>query len=689
MRIIAIAISFFLSGIVLAQDFEKQQIIEQRIEFIGESLEDSNIDLTAYFDDLFAFYDNPLNLNTATERELIRLHLLSDLQILSIINYRIRFGDYISIYELAAVEQLDPYTIDLILPFVTVHPVDRDAFKWNDALRYGNHEIIARYINTFEEKDGYLPKPDSVLAVSPNRQYLGSSDRLYFRYRNTYKDRVSWGITGDKDAGEEFFRGSQKQGFDFYSAHLFLRKAWKFDAVALGDYQVNFGQGLTMWSGFGMGKSADIMNGKRHATGLRPYTSVNESRFLRGGAINVQNDHIDFTAFGSYKKMDANINAADTLNGFESSFSSFQISGYHRTPGEIAKKNTLQETIAGGEFAVKGKKFRIGLATVYTAYDQALSIDTTSYKKYKFDGNQLLTTGLNYRFYIRKLTLFGETAASDNLKFGTVNGISWKVDPRLDILMIYRNYDKSFQSIYSIAFSESGDNTGERGLYFGAQARLSKKIMINAYYDQFQFTYYKWLTNDYSQGREFFGQIDYKATSKSSFYLRLRNKVTERNTKEDVFGIKGQDFITKNTIRLNYDQRINSQWSFKTRVELVQHTYGEVKSTGMLFFQDLKFRFDKLPLTLYGRYAIFDTDNYDARIYAYENDLLGVFSIPSYFYKGIRTYLMAKLDIGRNVDFWFRWDVFSYANVDSISSGLEEIQGSEKTTVKIQMMIKL
>jgi len=82
--------------------------------------------------------------------------------------------------------------------------------------------------------------------------------------------------------------------------------------------------------------------------------------------------------------------------------------------------------------------------------------------------------------------------------------------------------------------------------------------------------------------------------------------------------------------------------------------------------------------------AIFDTDNNDARIYAYENDLLGVFSIPSYFYKGIRTYIMLKYDVG-NLDFWLRWDIFSYANRDTISSGLEEIQGSEKTTIKLQL----
>lgn len=690
MKFTIIFILLILSGFAFGQrEEEKQAIIEQRIEFIGESLEDSDIDLTTYFDDLFAFYDQPINLNNTTQEELIRLHLLSDLQIISILHYRESYGDFVTIYELAAIEEIDRVTLEMILPFITVNLIQKDDFKWKNAARYGTHEILMRYQNTFEQKEGYLPKSDSILALFPNRQYLGSSDRLYFRYRNTYKDRLSWGVTGEKDAGEEFFRGTQKQGFDFYSAHLFARRLWKFNAVALGDYQVNVGQGLTMWSGFGIGKSANVMNGKRFATGLRPYTSVNENQFLRGGAVNLQFGGWDMTYFASSKKIDANVNSGDSLDFFDNNFSSFQLSGLHRTPREMEGRNALQQTIFGGEVAFRGENFRIGFSSVYTKFDQPLSIDTTGYKKFKFDGNQLLTSGLNYRFYIRKMTIFGETAASDNLKFGTVNGFAWHIDPRLDLLVIYRNYDKAFHSLYSTAFGESSDNTGERGIYFGAQARINKKVSVNAYYDQFKFTYYKWLTNDVSIGREFFGQLNYEARRGSSFYLRLRNKVTERNTKEDVFGLKGQVQIIKNTVRLNYDQRINDQWSFKTRIEWVGHQYGDVKSNGLLFFQDLKFNFRKIPLTVYGRYAIFNTDNYDSRIYAYENDLLGVFSIPSYYYKGIRTYLMLKYEIGRTVDIWFRWDVFSYANQDSISSGLEEIQGNEKTTVKLQLKIKL
>ncbi|MBD3636391.1 MAG: helix-hairpin-helix domain-containing protein [Crocinitomicaceae bacterium] len=685
--IIALCKSAFLIAQVTEE--EKQQIIEQSIEFIGDNLEDSDIDLTTYFDDLYFFFDNPINLNNTNFEELKRLRLLSDVQIMSILNYMEKYGSMLSIYELNAIEALDKATIEVLLPFVRVGEAEEEKFNWKNAFKYGKNEVFLRYERILSPKAGYTdPKNDSLVNV--NKQYLGSPDKYYLRYRKTYRDRLSWGLTAEKDAGEEFFRGTNKQGFDYYSAHLFFRDLWKFKSLAVGDFQVNFGQGLTMWSGFGMGKSANIFSGRRYAYGLRPYTSVNETQFLRGAGFSLDlGKKLDFTAFASYKKIDANINEVDSTDVFNNSFSSFQISGYHRTLNEMADKDAIGEFITGGEFAYRTKNFRLGVASVFSRYDQPLNANLKPYNQYKFNNQQLLTSGVNYRYYFRKLSFFGEASFSDNFKWGTVNGISWHADPKLDLLVIYRNYDKGFQSLYSNGFGESSDNSGEQGLYFGIQARLSKRISAKLYYDQFQHTHFKWLTDDLSEGREIFAQFDFKINRKASAYLRFRNKVTERNTKDDITGIKGQVKLNKTNIRLNYDQRINSSLSLKSRIEWTNFMFGDDRSTGFLLFQDLVYKFKKVPLKLYSRFAVFDAETYDARLYAYENDLLYVFSIPSYYNRGMRTYLMAKYEIGDKIDLWARWGLWSYQNVDSISSGLEEIPGNRKMDVKLQIKIRL
>jgi len=672
-------------------DEERQKIIERRIEFIGENLEDSDIDLTTYFDELYFFMDNPINLNKTHFEELARLHLLTDVQMQGILNYRLNYGDFITIYELGAIAELDPQLIDMILPFVEIGEVEKDDFKWKNVFKYGKHEIISRYQRVLQEKKGYEDQSDSAFVANPNGQYLGSPHKFYLRYRNQYKDRISWGVTMEKDEGEEFFTGSQKLGFDYYSGHLFLKDFWKFNKIALGDYQVNFGQGLTMWSGFAMGKSANVMSAKRYAYGLRPYTAVNESRFMRGAGISIGGDHFEATVFGSYKRIDANINAVDTtqLDNIDNSFSSFQISGFHRRQNEIDDKDALKEGILGAEIAYKGDKMRIGLSSVYTQFDQPLSPNPAAYREYKFAESKLLTSGLNYRYFFRKVSIFGETAISDNYKLATINGLSWHVDPRLDLMMVYRNYDRGFQSLYSTGFGESSDNTGEMGVYFGVQARITKRINISAYYDQFNYTYLKYLTDDYSEGREIFVQMDMKISRRSKAHIRFRNKITQRNSRDDVTGIKPQVDLKKTNIRVHYEQQLNSQLTLKSRIEWVNYLYDQDKSNGLLMFQDIVYRFEKIPMKVYGRYALFDSDSYDARVYAYENDLLYVFSIPSYFHRGMRAYLLFKLDLGRKVDFWFKWGVWSYQNRDVISSGLEEIDGSRKSDIKFQLKIRL
>ncbi|MGV6860459.1 MAG: hypothetical protein ACWA41_01740 [Putridiphycobacter sp.] len=684
---------FFAFPIFSQDEEERNRIIEKRIEFIGENIENSDIDLTTYLEDLYFYYDNPINLNATNFEELSKLMLLTDNQIYGILNYRKQYHQILTIYELTAIPELDEMSIEMILPFVSVQEIKKEQFNFKKGLTYGHHDIFLRYQRGLEKKAGYLDYPDSILAESPNKVYQGSPDKLYTRYRYTYKNNVSWGLTGEKDAGEEFFKGTNTQGFDFYSAHFMLSNLGKVNKLVVGDFQANFGQGLTMWSGFNLSKTANVLNVKRYAKGLKAYTSVNETNFLRGVGATVQFDLksknvIDFTAFGSRKKIDANINVGDTLFGdsFEG-ISSFQVSGFHRTLGEIEDENAVTQTIIGGATHFKSNNFKVGLVGVSTIYDKPLSTSSQTYNKFGFSGTTNFSMGVNYSYYRGKMSVFGETTLSQNQSIATLNGLTWHADPRLDVVLLHRFIDKRNQSLYSTAFGGSSQN--ENGIYVGAKAKISKRLNISAYYDQFTHSWLKWLTDGPSFGRDILVQADYKINYYSSFYIRFKNKVTQRNSKADVEGVKPQVFLEKTNLRFHYVQQISRRITLKSRIELIRFNYDTAASKGVMLYQDLVYSFKKIPLRISARYAIFDTDNYDTRIYAYENDLLYVFSIPSYYYKGMRTYIMAKYEFSDRVDFWVRWGVYSYVNQTEISSGLEQIEGSKKSDIKLQLKIRL
>ena len=58
------------------------------------------------------------------------------------------------------------------------------------------------------------------------------------------------------------------------------------------------------------------------------------------------------------------------------------------------------------------------------------------------------------------------------------------------------------------------------------------------------------------------------------------------------------------------------------------------------------------PFSAAIRYAVFDTDNFDSRVYAFENDLFAAVSIPAFSGRGTRWYA----NLHWRVNKWFRLD---------------------------------
>mgnify|MGYP001573856264 CR=1 FL=1 len=96
----------------------------------------------------------------------------------------------------------------------------------------------------------------------------------------------------------------------------------------------------------------------------------------------------------------------------------------------------------------------------------------------------------------------------------------------------------------------------------------------------------------------------------------------------------------------------------------------------------------KSPFTLSLRYAVFDADSYDSRIYCYESDVAEAYSIPAFYDKGIRYYIMLRYHIMHGIDFWIRFAQTQYSNKNTLGSGLTQIDGSVKSEIKLQLRYK-
>ena len=667
--------------------------LDQQIENLSENIGAEDADLSALTENLQQYKEKPINLNTATREELIDLGLLNDVQINNLLAHRAQFGPLISIYELQAVDGYDLATIYSILPYVTVADrFDAGHFSVKEMFASGRHEVTLRSQRIVEEQLGYTPADSITLADNPNARYLGNPYRIYTRYRFTYGNFVSWGVTAEKDQGEEFFRGTQKNGFDFYSAHVGIRNIGPVKSAVLGDYQLSFGQGLVMWTGYAFGKTSMSVATRRNGLGVRPYTSVDESKYLRGAATTLKFGPVESSVFFSLRKRDANISVTDTIgNDIETlEVSSIQETGLHTTVGEVADKNALEEMLYGGNVSFRKSRFNFGITAVHSEYNKPLVRNLSLYNQFEFSSQQNTVVGADYGFMIRNFNFFGEAARSANGGMAFTNGVLISADPRLAFTVHHRYFGKDFQNLYANTFSESTLPTNEQGIYFGAQAKLLRKWSISAYYDLQMYSWLKYQIDAPSQAYDFLAQLNFTPDKKTDMYFRYRHRDKFINANDPDADI---DFIipfTQDNMRFNIAYPVGKSWKLKNRIEYVKYyPSNEEAQSGLLIYQDVTYKKLGMPVSFTARYALFQTDTYNARIYAYENDMPGQFLVPAYYGKGSRVYVMMNWDIARGLEMWVRVAQWFYYNESIISEGsLSEIRSNHKTEVKVQLRYK-
>ena len=696
--IYAIILGCLASSLVFAQGDPRDSTeildVDNETQIMIENLVD-DADATEFsfdteFERLETYRKNPLDINSADRDELSALGLLSDIQVQGLINYRNRFGQIFSLYELMGVPTFDESTIFKIVPYISLEETKAmEAFSFKRAFKYSRNQIFVRYQRTLEVSDGYLP--DDSLS-SP--EYMGSADKLYFRYRMSYKDRLSFGLTMEKDAGEQyltpFSQNSNVKLPDYFSAHFYLKDVNKYiKAVALGDYQVYMGQGLTMWAGFGMRKGANTLNVKRLARTLRPYTSVNEAAFLRGGAVNLAFGKLETTVFASHRFRDANISLADTTDDASLEVlqvSSLQETGLHRTTGELLDKNSLQQITTGGNVRYKGKSWQIGGNFVYNRFSDSIIRSTTLYQQYAFNGQSLMNASLDYSLWYRNLQFFGETALSSNGGLATINGFTAALDPRVGLSLVHRYYARNYQTLWGNSFGEGSNTNNESGIYMGLNADIGKGMTMSGYIDMFKFPWLRSSVDAPSRGYEYFFRLDYTPSYRWGAYFQYRFEEKESNRSENTTAIDYLILKRRQNLRLHLRYRINREFEIRTRAELSFYKDHEF-NRGFMMYQDLVWSPGFAPLKVNMRFAIFDAPDYDTRIYAYENDVLYAFSVPAYYGRGTRFYLNLSYKVNRNVAFWLRYAVTSFSDRNSISSGNDEVLGNKRSEIKAQVRV--
>lgn len=625
-------------------------------------------------EELREYYQQPVNINIITKQQLEQFPFLSNQQIENILYYRYINESFTTLYELQLVENMDRITIEYLLPFIYLGPSiekqQNNSIK--KRIKYGKHSFSTRITSCLNKKKGYESKTG----------YIGNSLYHQFKYNFHYKDKLEWGIVLEKDPGEAIFTTYSK-GYDYYSLYLFLRDYGKIKTLALGNYRLRFGMGLLMNTYFGLGKSSSMATLGYRSSGIYKHSSTDEWNYLRGVALCYKlSTGLLATVYYSNKNLDATVNKG-VITGLKKD-------GFHRTISEMNKRNKAVLNTSGFNLSYHSSYLNLGFNFVYNVFNKPLIKGNKLYQLYDENGSNFINVSMSYRYRYQQLLIYGETAMNQLGRIATINAVRFTPLSGCTILAIYRYYDKAYTAFQAKSISEGGKVRNESGYLLHITAHPYKYITLTNTFDFFHFPWLTYRINKPSSGFESNVKLNYCPKNNLSMNLRYfyqqkyRNKKGNSSLNHSISCYEQQKW----QYQLNY--KLGIDLNFSTTLAYATGGYEkEKKEKGIMLFQGMNYKAQKLPFSLHLSYGLFDTESYATAMRIYEYGPLYSFSIPTFVGKGMRFAATFRYDIRKKWMFLIKLAHTNYSDREKIGSGNETIAGNTKTEVSFQVRFQL
>lgn len=622
--------------------------------------------------------EDPLDLNTAPPEALARLPGLTPILAARIVQRRTSTGPYTARADVLAVEGLDRATYQTVRPFITVATPPSPGARQSIWTSFEGR-FIQRITRRLDVGRGFD-------ADSTRTTYAGTPSRLYTRLLLESRDRLRLNLTLEKDPGEalRWHPGTQTYGFDHVSAHIAARDLGPVTTLVVGDYSAAFGQGLALWRNFSFSKGRDVLAPViRQGGGLSASASTEENRFFRGlGTTLSLRPNVSLTAFGSSRALDASV---EHNPPGRATVTSLRTSGLHRTPTELRQKDAVRETLLGGAVEWTPPGLHVGLAGYRGRFDLPLHPPTAPYRLFDFSGRRLAVLTAYANATRGRLHAFGEIAQDGDAWAGT-GGLL--VDQgTAEAVISLRHFPRHFTALHGQAFGERGTPPqNESGLYAGLRVQPAPEWQLSGYIDQYRFPWLRFATPRPATGHDFRLLVEHTPRPWLDYALQARSETREEGT---VLPLDGRDVealrpATRQSLRFHGEYVFSARLRFRMRLEGVRHVQAGARRTGLLLYQGVRWR-PATWLRLDARWTLFDTDGFDARIYAYEHDLLYTFSIPVFSGRGERHYVLVRAQPTPAVHLELKYGATRYRDVTSVGSGLDVVPGSRIREVRAQV----
>ncbi len=484
----------------------------------------------------------------------------------------------------------------------------------------------------------------------------------------------SGGFTMEKDPGEKLFSGKPPLP-DFLSAHLAFNGNGLIRRIIIGDYSVRIGQGTNINTATSRGISLTSPGYMSATDEIKPYTSSDENRFFRGMAAVFSVKNLELSAFLSKNYSDATIvSSGGSGNDY---IENFYREGVHNTPSLLKKKDAFAVMTSGILLSYNFNNTKVGLAWSENRFSMPVDLTGNDPEKvYNFKGNHNNLYSIYYNTFIRKILFYGELSVDEKRKSAIVQGISLRPSDRLMLNFTFRNYASGFTTFFGHGAGSTSGTSNETGILGNFTFEAARHLFVSGGCDVEHFPWLKYRCRAPSEAVREEIKASFLPSEKLTIDLscRFRSTISDSSATQ---GIPDQKKITTKTFKSSVRYTISGNLTLGTRIDLsfVNPDAGR----GVMLLQEISYKFRKIPVTLWARYCLFKTDEWNARIYTYENDLLYSYSIPALYGVGSRCYIMAKWETGGFSELRIKYGLTS-----SVPSGK-----SFENTEEIKMQLRI
>lgn len=610
----------------------------------------------------------PLNLNAATREQLAALPFLTAEAIDSILSYRQRHHRFLTLGELQFVR---PLTYRL-RRYLSLFAYAGDTIPAPDGrsrrLLRGRHELRVGADFPLYRREGYRS------AEGNANHYYGPPVAHSIRYRHTVNDGPTYGFALANDAGEPFARGNSRP-YDYWSAYAQFRLAHDRLRLWLGDYELSWGEGLLMGQARYGGRTQLIGRRLRPETAVHVHSAMTESGFARGVALGGQlGRRVGLLVFGSYRRVDGHPDG-DTIT-------SLQTSGLHRTHSEILGQRALGVGMAGARLTCRLRLGELGAGGYAALLDRPVWPRMQEYNRYYLRGRLAGGAGVDFVHESRRWNYRAELSVDAHLHAATSHTL--RLTPPLlpwTFVVQTRWLSPRYVAPYAHCVQMAGRVQNESGGLIGAEWRTTPALVLTGYveYSHHRRPMYRVSRPSHRIAAQLQGQ--YSLTHCWSLDLRYLYRMTQR----DVVGHNGV-----------VECRHNHSWRMGAHLNRRPMTLHLAADLRLLQSQTTASRWGTM-LSARGTWrcnahwqcsamaALFHTDDYDTRIFAYEPQLPGTGGFPTFAYHGARWVTMVRWSPLRSLSLGLRYGGTRYFNRRTIGSGPALIHSPLKNDLSVQL----